>query len=382
MPERSSKEPIPVAFVTDLLSVGGAEAQLVALTRALDPSRIRCAVAVLRAENAAVERLTVPTTVIGMRHGCDARVLPSLAAWMRRGRFRAIYTTHLWSIVFSALLKGWMRPPAPQGRLVLLATEHSYRVPTASRRVLVTARRWALRRADRIIAVAETQAEWLREYYGERTAPIEVIPNGLDCGPFENLPSGTAVRAEFGIPGAVPLILCIARMVPVKNLDVLLAAMALSPLRETGAHLLLLGDGPVKGALMERARGEALEGRVHFAGTRQDTRPFLAAADLACLPSRSEAQPIAILEAMAAGLPVVATRVGGIPEMVEDGKTGLLVAPGNPAELADALARALADPSWARLAGEGGRSRVEAVFSIQARARRIEGLIERLVERA
>ena len=409
--------PIRVAFVTDLLSVGGAETQLLSLVKALDPNRIDARVAVLRPQGARLDGLediasggaeahggTDPRPerpercrererghaasdrahiqVIGMRGAADPRTLPALSAWVRGGRFRAIYTTHLWSLVFSAILKEWLRPPAPQKQLVLIATEHSYRMRPASRRALVTLRRWALGRADRIIAIAQVQADWLREYYGPKAGPIEVIPNAIDPARFADLPDGTAVRAEFGIPDGAPTVVCVARLVPVKGIEILLSAMQVPVLQETGAHLLLVGDGPEEGALRERAQATGLAGRVHFAGKQADTRPFLAAAQVACLSSFSESQGIALLEAMAAELPVVASRVGGIPEMVgDDEAVGLLVRPGDPADLARALARALTDEAWREQAGKAGRERVERLFSIELRARRVESLIEELVGR-
>jgi len=418
MPKRPTAEPIPVAFVTDLLSTGGAESQLIALVNALDAQRIRASVAVLRGEGAQLDRLGVPATLLGKREPRGPwnvvdllRERAALSAWLREGGFRAVYTTHLWSLLFSAHLKTRIRPRAPQRHLVLLASEHSYRVQAASRQGLVVLRRWALRRADRIVAVAQAQADWLREYYGPRAAEIEVIPNGLDPEAFGDLrglgreaagPSlafeagrqslateadeGSSesghVRADFGIPGEAPLIVCVARQVAVKALDVLIAAMDTTTLRTGTPHLILVGDGPERPALERQAREADLASRVHFAGTCRDTRPFLAAADLACLASHSEAQPIALLEAMAAGLPVVATRVGGIPEMVIEGQTGLLVPPGDPEAMAGALTRALTDAAWRKQAGRAGRERLASVFSIHERARRVEALVERLVAEA
>jgi len=191
-----------------------------------------------------------------------------------------------------------------------------------------------------------------------------------------------AVRAEHEIPAHASVIVSVARLAEVKRLDILIAAMASDRLRAGNAHLVLVGDGPMREALVRQAEEAGLRTRVHFAGTRSDIRPYLAAASVMCLSSRSEAQPIAILEAMASGLPVVATRVGGIPEMVEDGMTGLLVEPGDPELLARALERALTDPDWNAHAGRLARERIEREFSIQVRARKLETLIEELVERA
>ncbi len=416
-PEHASKESagagkdaIPVAFLTDLLSVGGAEAQILSLVAALDPARIRAEVLVLMDEGARRDRLGVPVHLYHGRRPYTICTLPAVTARIRRGGFRAIYTTHLWSVFIAASIKEWIRPPEDQRRFVVLASEHSYRAAVASKRVLVNARKWALRRADRIIAVSHAQAEWLREYYGPSTAPIDVLPNGIEPERFADLAAARergaagghaprndavfasvdavraqldqAVRTEHEIPANAGLIVSVARLAEVKRLDILIAAMASDRLRAINAHLVLVGDGQMREALVRQAEEAGLRTRVHFAGTRSDIRPYLAAASVMCLSSRSEAQPIAILEAMASGLPVVATRVGGIPEMVEDGVTGLLVEPGDPELLARALERALTDPDWNAHAGRLARERIEREFSIQVRARKLEMLIEELVEHA
>jgi glycosyltransferase involved in cell wall biosynthesis len=399
MPQQPTAAPIPVAFVTDVLSIGGAEAQLIDLVAALDPRRIAAHVAVLRPEGAQLDQLRVPVRVLGRGGGRGTwgprdwiRTRAALAGYLEAGRYPAIYTTHLWSLIFSAHLKSRIQPPGPQRRPVLIATEHSYRVQPASNKILVALRRRARRRADRIVAVSEAQAAWLQEGDRHIAGMIEVIPNAIDPGRYAA--AGSAVQKEvhgrLGIPAGAPVIVCVARLVPIKGLDVLIDACAAPALQGTSpggpaqqaAHVVLVGDGPERDRLMLRAREAGIADRVHFAGAQPDPRPFLAAADVACLPSHSESQGIALLEAMAAGLPVVASRVGGIPEVVVEGRTGLLAPPGEPRELAAALAQALGDSAWRRAAGEAGRERVQRVFSIDARARRIEDLVAALVAEA
>jgi glycosyltransferase involved in cell wall biosynthesis len=150
-------------------------------------------------------------------------------------------------------------------------------------------------------------------------------------------------------------------------------------MEDVDGQLILVGDGSRRAALEEQAQSDRLEGRIHFAGTRADVRPFLSIACAVCLSSIDESQPIALLEAMAAGRPIVATRVGGVPEIIEDGETGLLVPPNDPGALAKALRKVAEDGVWRERAGERARERAEREFSIRERARKIAALFEDLL---
>jgi len=362
---------VAVGFVIDHLNVGGAEIQLVELANALDPVRFAPRVAVLRGEGALLGRMHVPARCLGMRGPGDMRVIPRLAAWLREGRFSVIYTTLAWSIILSTLL----RRLVPELRATkIIDSEHSYRVPSASP-LLERWRRGAIMRADRIVAVSRAQAHWLETYLGAPHPPIEVVPNSVDPEAFTDLRGGGPVRSEFGIPPEAPVIVCVARLVPEKEHHVLLSAM-----ETVDAHLLLVGDGCLRTDLERQVQDRKLSGRVHFAGLRDDVRPFLAAADVACMASLFESQGIALVEAMAAGLPVVATDVGGIPEVVTAGETGLLVPPGDAVALAGRLGDVLGDPTWKARAQLAGPARVRQEFSIQVRARRIGQLLETVAE--
>jgi glycosyltransferase involved in cell wall biosynthesis len=140
------------------------------------------------------------------------------------------------------------------------------------------------------------------------------------------------------------------------------------------AHLLLVGDGPTREALAELARTLHLTSCVHFAGYQSAPQRYLEAMDLFVLPSRLEGMPLAILEAWAARLPVVATRVGGVPNLVSEGETGLLVHSGDWKDLAENIIMVLSDKSLARRLGEGGRARVEVDFSSRGMAARYNQL--------
>jgi glycosyltransferase involved in cell wall biosynthesis len=168
-------------------------------------------------------------------------------------------------------------------------------------------------------------------------------------------------RAALDLEADAPVALCLARLSPEKDVGNFLEAAALLP--EAGARFLVAGDGPLLPTLRHQIAFLGLEGRATLLGRRDGVPTLLAAADLLCLPSREEGLSLAALEAMAAGLPLVATRVGGLPEAVEDGKTGLLVPPRDPSALAGALARLLTDPARARAMGAAGRARAAACFT-------------------
>jgi glycosyltransferase involved in cell wall biosynthesis len=182
-----------------------------------------------------------------------------------------------------------------------------------------------------------------------------VIPNAVDV---EGAPrSRRAVRDR-------PRILSVGRLKAPKDFPTLVRA--LGDLRPDSFEAVIVGDGPDRQLLEEEIHELGLEDRVSLAGERRDVPELLAGADVFVLPSRSEGHPVSVLEAMAAGIPVVASRVGGVPEQVSDGETGLLVEPGDPTELAAALRRLTADPRLRRRLGAAGRVRAEQAFDLDA----------------
>lgn len=367
--------PVPVLFLTDLLDVGGAETQLVALLHALDPQRVRPLLAILRGEGALAPTVRVPLTPIRMGGPLDVRALARVRELIEREGVQAIYTTHVRSALMARLLRLLVHPPRPQRRLIVLTSEHSYKTPPA-RPLPEILRRSSARLSDRIIAISEVQATWLRQTLRLPPSRVVVIPNGVDTDHFAQPVPAAPVLQEFGIGAGEPVFVCIARLAAVKDHATLFMA-----LRQVGGHLILVGAGPLRAQLERAATEMDLARRVHFAGERADVRPFLAAAWALCLSSIDESQPIAILEAMAASRPVVATRVGGIPEMLEDGRTGLFAPARDADALAGAMRRVVADAAWRARAGEAARARVIRDYSIQSRARRIEAMIEDLVAR-
>jgi len=185
-----------------------------------------------------------------------------------------------------------------------------------------------------------------------------LLYNGIDLGPAE--PEGW--RAREGVPQAAPLVACVSRLYPVKGVDSFVEAFARVAEQVPEAHAVLVGDGPERARLAQRVAARGLAGRIHFAGDRPQVRPLLAECQLAVLASRSEGFSNALVEYMAAGLPSVATRVGGNAEAVRDGQDGLLVEPGDPDALADAMVRLLRDESLRRTMGRSAAQRARQLF--------------------
>lgn len=202
----------------------------------------------------------------------------------------------------------------------------------------------------------------------EHWPKLQLVRTGVDCGLFAPA-NGSARRG---------LVLAVARLVRGKGLDVLLEALALLEAGGVRAEALLVGDGPERERLERRSRELGLGGRVRFAGAvgQDRLRELYAAASVFCLPSFSEGVPVVLMEAMAMGVPVVASRITGVPELVAEGESGLLVAPGRADQLADALREVLcADEDERRAMGAAGRRRVREDFDLDRGAGRLLELL-------
>ncbi len=251
-------------------------------------------------------------------------------------------------------------------RLRLVFTEHGRLAdapPSARRRF---ANRLLARAPGRFFAVSDELRRFL-ETEGFPPGRLEVLPNGIDPGPPPPDPAArAAARRALGLPDGARVIGTAARLDPVKDLPRLVEAFDRVRADLPDARLVVLGDGPGRDALRAaRARTAAPEA-VLLAGHRPDVRALLPGFDLYVNCSTYEGVSLTILEAMAAGLPVVATAVGGTPEVVVDGRTGRLVPARDTAALAAALVAVLADPSAAAAFGRTGRLRMEERFSFDA----------------
>ena len=226
----------------------------------------------------------------------------------------------------------------------------------------------SLRRADRIIAISQAVRRFLIDVEKADGRKIDVVPYGIDAGSYARSAHPGVFRRAIGAK-AEPIVGFTGRLTRQKGVDVLLRAFAKLEKKLPDARLVLAGDGPDRPALEELARSLGLR-RVTFLGWRGDIADILADVSLLAVPSRWEGFGLVALEAMALGKPVVAARVSALPEIVVAGETGLLVDPGRPDLLAEALQALLSDPARAEGMGRAGRDRVRKEFPVERMAER------------
>jgi len=350
---------------------GGAQESYTGLMLRLDRSRYDVRALSLSA-GSAVQRLRhLGIRVEVLEEPDDELAVRELAAWLRREEIDLVHA-HM----YRAEVVG-TRAAVAAGVPVITATVHSSRVRSAEDVALLASLTPMM---DRLIVPSEAIAHKVRGE-GRSAAPFAVIPNGVDLSRFAGPVPPSSVRAEFGIPADAPLVGVIARLEPEKGHRFLLEAWPAVAREAPSAWLLIVGEGSEADALRAQATSLHLP-RVAFAGRREDISSLTAELCVAVLPSLREAQGISILEAMARRRPVVASAVGGIPEVITSGVDGVLVPPADPPALAGAITSLLADPRLRDRIGEAGYRTVAERFSIDAQVRRIESVYDEELARA
>lgn len=300
-----------------------------------------------------------------------ARV-PATARWLRREGVDLVHC-HLPLAGLVGRLAGRL------AGIPVVYTEHN--LQERYHRATALANRLSWRLQDLAVAVSGDVAASIGRRLDPRV-PVEVVLNGIDV---DHLPASAdaaaAVRRRFGIAADAPLVGTVAVFRSQKRLDIWLDAARLLADARPDARFLLVGDGPLRSELEERARRLGLEERVVFTGLQDDSKPFFAALDVYMMSSEFEGLPLALLEAMASRRAVVTTPAGGIPEVIEDGKNGMLVPFGDAAALAAAAVALLADGEARRGLGAAARRRVEEDFSVARMAAQLEGFYREVVAR-
>jgi glycosyltransferase involved in cell wall biosynthesis len=362
--ERSTR----ILWVTKGLGRGGAERLLVGLAKRFDRSYFELEVAyVLPGKDALVpelEALHVPVHCLGGSAQFDLRWVCRLRRLVRRGRFDLVHT----HMPYVALGARKMR------RARIVHTEHN---TWATYRPLM---RWANRvtypRNTAVIAVSHAVADSIHPIpLARRWPPVHVIYHGSEqlASSASTADARTHARAVMGVPEGAFVIGTVGNFTPKKDHETLLKATARVAERHDALRLVLVGSGPLEGALHKSTRDLGLDELVVFAGSRDDVAGLIPAFDVFALSSRHEGLPIALLEAMGSGIPCVATAVGGVPEVVTDGREGLLVPPRDPTALATALSAMLSAPKVREAAGRHA-TRTARCFDITQAARQTEDL--------
>lgn len=366
LPDRG---PLRVMFVITSMPVGGAETLLVDLIRRLDRSRFLPELCCLKDLGPLGEMLALE---IPAHHGLlarksDVRVLWRLAGLMRQRRIDAVVTVGAGDKMF------WGRLAARLAGVPVIASAlHSTGWPDR----VQLANRLLAPITDAFIAVAEPQGRYLAAHEGCTASKIRVIPNGVDVERFRPRPPDETLRKEFGLAADAPVAGIVAALRPEKNHSLFLRAAVRVRRAIPNARFLIVGDGPQRGDLETLAQLLSISAAVRFLGTRSDVPEVLSLIDVLVLSSHIEANPVSILEAMAAGKPVVATRVGSVDKAVQDDRTGYLVSPGGEEELASRLIELLRDRWRAAAFGRAGRQHVLEHASIQRMVAGYEDLLE------
>ena len=339
-------------MVIGSLDRGGSERQVLELVRSATPDHAACSVVCLSHEGSWAKEARaagVPVTAVGFDRPWKLWRLVGLARALRRARPDVVYAMLFWGYSLALPTAAVVVRSAVRvaGRRSLPADDrprHAFWLP---------ARRLADRCSHAVVANSRYGAEAWRRETPSLNGRLHVVANGVR---FPDAPAD---------PPAEPLeMVCVANLIHYKGIDVLLRAVARLPANLPRWRLTLIGDGPERDALMTLANSLGVSERVWFAGRRHDdVDSFLRRSHLAVLPSRGEGMPNAVLEAMAHGVPVVASAVGGIPELLGTG-AGRTVPVEDHEALAAALARMLTDPELRRAAGLEGRRLAERVYAV------------------
>lgn len=315
-----------------------------------------------------------PLETIGRRPGIDFAAMRRLARFWQRENVKLVHA-HQYTPFFYAMAARGLKSGPP-----VLFTEHGRFHPDYRRWKRVAFNRLLLRKGDRVVAVGQSVKEALVRYEGLGPERVEVIYNGVDPAAFtlaEN--DRDRVRAELGVAGDDFVLLQVARLDALKDHATAVRTLERVVRKYPDVRLVLVGDGPQRGAIEREIASRGVAPWVRLLGQRHDLPQLYRAADAFFLTSVSEGIPVTVLEAMAAGLPVIATGVGGLPEIVAPEETGLLAAAGDDAALAAHVGRLARDPGAARRLGEAGRKRLEAGFTQSrmhaAYARRYEEML-------
>lgn len=382
MTVRSPSDPIRVVYCIDNMQTGGTELNAVRTAERLDRRRFALSVVCLQDSGPLMERyaaagIKVDTFSMKSLLGLDA-VRHGLRM-MRLFKEQRVEVVHSHDAYTSAYATFWARLAGVHG---IIASRRSWHSPHLQGRIL-RANRVAYRIAHRVVGNSPSVSRLVETEDGVPSSRVVTIPNFLDPKSFE--PIGAEVRArllaEVGMPDGSFIVGIVARLSGVKDHATLLRAIATLRDKYPDLHLLIVGEGPERTNLVALTETLGISKVVHFAGERPQSPNWHALFDVSVLCSTSEAFPNSILEAMAASRPVVATDVGGNPDAIRQGRTGLLVPHSDPQRLAEAIGRLHDDPALRAKLGAAAREAAATGYSATSVIRQVESLYETLAGR-
>ncbi len=347
---------------------GGAEKVIVDIVRGLDPDKYHSTVVLLvegwlthQLKNAGVSPIHLP-----QRGAFDPRTVLELLRLVRNCRIDLIHAHEFFTNALGFLV-------ATLARIPIIATVHGKSYYTdKSRRIL--AYRILARYADCFVSVSEDLENFLAKTIGIPASRITTVYNGIDLNQYAANGRSLEKRLELGLKATSPIVGTVGSLYPVKGHTYLLQALRDILKCHPETMLLLIGKGELQDVLRDEARAYGIYEQVRFLGFREDIKELLEIIDIFVLPSISEGLPLSLLEAMAMAKPVVATRVGGIPEVVIHGQTGLLVPPWNSRFLAEGILFLLRNSHVAKQMGGKGREQIAKMFTFKQTIARYEQL--------
>jgi glycosyltransferase involved in cell wall biosynthesis len=357
-----------IAFLVDGFNLGGTELNAVRVAEAAEKDRCMIALLAMSPERGplpsryrAAEIAVHDFSFRGLAHPDLLFMVPRLASWLRRHRVNVLHCHDIYSNIYGMLAA---RLLGASHRRPFLIT--SRRFGAFQQRHMAVANGLAYRVADAVLANSEGVRELLiRE--GNDPARITVVPNFVDDFPTGDAGGDTAAwarwRSRFNLPSNAVLVGCVARLERVKDHHTLLLAFTSVRERVPDAHLVLVGEGTLRTELATYADTLGIGHAVHFAGFQSNSRNLHCGFDISVLSSRSEGFPNSLVEAMAAGVPIVASNVGGVPDAVQDGVTGFLFPVGSSTTLGDCICRLALDPALREEFGANARRHAERNYT-------------------
>jgi glycosyltransferase involved in cell wall biosynthesis len=380
---RSPGDPIRVVYCIDNMQVGGTELNAVRTAERLDRRRFALSVVCFRENGPLMARYKdagIPVHAFPMTSllGTESiRQAGRLIRLFRKEETEIVHSHDAYTSVYGTMCA---RLAGVRG---VIASRRSWNSPHLQGRIM-RANRVAYRFADRVVGNSPSVSRLVEAEGGVSASRIVTIPNFLDPEAFEPMAAEDRRRMldELGVPESAFVVGIVARLSRVKDHGTLLRAVASLRDRIPALHCVLVGDGPERGAIEAQAASLGIADLVHLAGERAQPPNLHGLFDVSVLCSTSEAFPNSVLEAMAAARPVIATDVGGTPDAVREGTTGLLVRPSDPSRLADAILRLYSEPALRVKLGNAGCAAARADYGADAVIRKVEALYTQLAGRA
>lgn len=363
-----------VAQVVRSLDTGGQEVMVARLVERLDPARFRSTVISLQGGGWLADQLQArgfEVLCLNAPEAWSPATIAQTAKILRKKRVDVVHCHNRKALLYGGLA-GTL---APRTRLVYTkhGASHWDGGPTA------LLGRFVMRRSRAVVAVSQDIERGVRAGNWASGQRLHTVLNGVDLEQFRPRADRAEVRQSIGIPTTALVVGTVARLSPEKDQATLLRAFAQVAMALPEARLLLVGDGALRAELEALARELRISERTHLLGERTDVAELLGAMDVFCLPSLTEGTSLTLLEAMATGLPVVATAVGGTPEVVAHETSGLLVEAGRPERLAEALCRVLQNGTLGARFGAAGREIVGERYSMQRMVERYAAIYQQIL---